>query len=94
MTRAATLRRLDDERRTRGLRYRSAPRTASRFSSDVDVRLFGVELVAADLASWAGTAARLELDDGRWFEGRVTGEGTFSARQVRRPQGGAGDSGT
>jgi hypothetical protein len=88
----ATLRRLDDERRTRGLHYRSAPLTASRFSAEVDVRLFGVELGDSDLSSWADTPARLELDDGRWFEGRVTPEGRFKARQVRRPQPG-GDGG-
>ena len=92
MTGFATLRRLDDERRTRGVRYRVGPSTASRFTPNVDVRLFGVELMESDLSSWADMPARLELDDGRWFEGQVTADGRFNARQVRRPQPG-GDGG-
>ena len=78
----ATLRRLDDERRTRGLRYVSAGPVALP-SYAVELRHLGVELLGGDLSVWVGVPARLEMDDGRWFEGYVTGEGGFRARLVR-----------
>jgi hypothetical protein len=83
----ATLRRLDDDRRTRGIRYVAAgPILLPSYA--VELRELGVELLGGDLAAWVGVPARLEMDDGCWFEGHVTGEGGFRARLVREARGG------
>jgi hypothetical protein len=81
----ATLRRMDDERRTRGVGY---AKTALIFAAagDLDLRPLGLE-IAGDLSAWVGVAARLEMDDGCWFEGHVTPGGDFRGRLVRLGSG-------
>ena len=81
MSGSAVLRRLDDERRTRGLRYLRRPLPALLVAgADVELEELGVDLDGGDLSSWVGVPARLEMDDGRWFEGHVTDRGGFRAR--------------
>ena len=83
----ATLRRLDDERRTSGIRYACAASVLVP-TYHVELRQLGLELLGGDLSAWVGVPARLEMDDGRWFEGYVTGAGDFRARLVRDARSG------